>query len=220
MADVEARSRDLRAPFVANEPERVGRIAGVILAAGMSTRLGRPKQLLEIGGKPLIAHVADAALGSRLDEVIVVLGHQAGAVRNALRDRAVRICVNPQYEEGQSTSLIAALDAVAESTDGTVILLADQPTIATPVIDDLIETRRATRSPIVMTSYGGAASHPILFGRELFGEIRSIRGDRGARDVIRRHQDKVVTVDGGGHQPPPDVDTEEAYDLLRKTWTG
>lgn len=205
---------------MASDPERIGRIAGVILAAGMSTRLGRPKQLLEIGGKPLIAHVADAALGSVLDEVIVVLGHHAGAVRNALRDRAVRVRVNPQYREGQSTSLIAALDAVSDSTDAIVVLLSDQPTIATPVIDNLIGTRRATRAPVVMTTYGGAASHPILFGRELFGEIRCIRGDRGARDVIRRHQDKVVTVDGGAHQPPPDVDTEEAYDLLRKTWTG
>lgn len=205
---------------MASDPERIGRTAGVILAAGMSTRLGRPKQLLEIGGKPLIAHVADAALGSVLDEVIVVLGHQAGAVRNALRDRAVRVRVNPQYRAGQSTSLIAALDAVSESTDAIVVLLSDQPTVAMPVIDDLIDAWRATRAPVVMTTYGGAASHPILFGRELFGEIRCIRGDRGARDVIRRHQDKVVTVDGGADQPPPDVDTEEAYDLLRKTWTG
>lgn len=205
---------------MANDPERMGPIAGVILAAGMSTRLGRPKQLLEVGGKPLIAHVADTALGSRLDEVIVVLGHQAGAVRNALGDRAVRVRVNPQYREGQSTSLIAALDSVGESTDAIVVLLSDQPTIATRVIDDLVDAWRATRAPIVASSYGGTTSHPLLFGRELFKEIRSIQGDRGARDVVRRHRDEVVTVDGGADQPPPDVDTEEAYELLRETWTG
>lgn len=203
---------------MASKPERGDPISGVILAAGMSTRLGRPKQLLEIGSKALVAHVADAALNSSLDEVIVVTGYQADAIQAVLGNRKVRYCLNRRYEDGQSTSLVAALDAVAPTTDAIVVLLSDQPTIRIEAVDRLLSTRRRRGASIVMAAYGGARSHPILFGHELFDELRSIHGDRGARDVIRRHGDDVVTVDGGASEPPPDVDTEQAYESLLESW--
>jgi len=203
---------------VASGLERSGHIVGVILAAGLSTRLGRPKQLLEIGGKAFIAHVADMALASSLGEVTVVIGYQADAIRAALGNRGVRYCLNRRYEEGQSTSLVAALNAIPPTTDAVVVLLSDQPTIRSETIDRELAQRRSSRSPIVMASYGGALSHPILFGRELFGEIRAVEGDRGARDVIRRHKNEVATVDGGANAPPADVDTEEAYEALLASW--
>lgn len=203
---------------MASRPERPGLITGVILAAGMSRRLGRPKQLLEIGGKALIAHVADTALASDLDEVLVVLGYEADAVKAALGSRSVRSCQNRRFEEGQSTSLVTALDATAAGTDAVVVLLSDQPTIEAGVIDRLLAKRRASGSPLVMTSYGSVTSHPILFGHELFAELRTIRGDRGARDVIRHHEHELVTVSGELSEPPPDVDTEEAYEALLASW--
>ena len=203
---------------MAGNPERTGPIAGVILSAGMSTRLGRPKQLLEVGGKALVAHVADAALESDLDEVIVVTGYRAGAIQAALGNRQLRHCLNRRFEEGQSTSLIAALNATTALTDAVVVLLSDQPTIEAEIIDRILAKRRTSGAPIVMASYGDTTSHPILFGSELFDEIRAIRGDRGARDVIRRHEQQVATVDGGAVEPPPDVDTEEAYRSLLASW--
>jgi molybdenum cofactor cytidylyltransferase len=184
----------------------------------LSTRLGRPKQLLEIGGKALIAHVADMALASSLGEVTVVIGYQADAIRAALGNRGVRYCFNRRYEEGQSTSLVAALNATPPTTDAVVVLLSDQPTIRSETIDRVLAQRWSSRSPIVMASYGSVLSHPILFGSELFGEIRAVEGDRGARDVIRRHKNEVATVDGGANAPPADVDTEEAYEALLASW--
>lgn len=203
---------------MASNPEPTGPIIGVVLAAGMSKRLGRPKQLLEVGGKALVVHVADAALESTLDEVIVVTGHESDAIEAALGTRNVRFCRNARFADGQSTSLVAALEALTVDADAIVVLLSDQPTVASLVIDRLLAKRRGTRASIVMASYGGTLGHPVLFGRELFGELRAIQGDQGARDVIRRHRLAVEMVDGGAVMPPPDVDTEEAYAALLAGW--
>lgn len=191
--------------------EAGGSIEGSILAAGMSRRLGRPKQLLIVEGRPLIAHVVERALASRLDAVTVVIGHEAGAVRRAISPYDVTMLFNPDYAEGQSTSLITGVNGVRAGTDGIVVLLADQPGVCEATIDALISARRETRAPIIMTTYGDVRSHPVLFGAETFNELRGITGDQGARDVIRRYGDRVKVVADGRTSPPADVDTEEAY---------
>lgn len=205
---------------MASSPELTGPIVAVVLAAGMSKRLGRPKQLLEVGGKALVAHVADAALESTLDEVIVVTGHESDAIVAALGTRNVRFCWNARFADGQSTSLVAALEALTVETDAIVVLLSDQPTVTSLAIDRLREKRRGTRASIAMASYGGTPGHPVLFGRELLEELRAIQGDQGARDVIRRHRSAITMVDGGADTPPSDVDTEEAYAALLAAWPG
>jgi molybdenum cofactor cytidylyltransferase len=146
--------------------------------------------------------------------VVVVVGHESAAVRFALTGLDVFFVVNPDFAEGQSTSLIAGIDAAAHSADAVVILLGDQPGIDPGAIDRLIEARRDRGASIAMAEYGGQRSHPILFGSELFDEIRGIKGDRGARDLIRRHSDDVVPVPGGFDEVPLDVDTDEAYARL------
>lgn len=191
-------------------------IVGLILAAGMSRRLGRPKQLLLIDGKPLLAHVVERALRSRLDAVTVVVGHEAEAVHSAISPYDVSVIVNPHYAEGQSTSLVAGVNALPAQADAVVVMLADQPGIRVASIDALIETRRMTRAPIVMTIYGDTRSHPVLFGRETFDALRAISGDKGAREVIRSYGDQVAVVQDGRPAPPADVDTEEAYAALRR----
>ena len=201
-----------------SNPEQHGPIIGIILAAGMSTRLGRPKQLLEINGKALVAHVVDAGLATALDDLIVVTGYRSAAIEVALGTREVRFCHNERFADGQSSSLVAAIDTLPPDTDAVVVLLSDQPTVRSVVIDRLLKQRRDTAPSIVMASYGGTSAHPVLFGRELFSELREIRGDQGARDVIRRHRSQVATVDGGADAPPPDVDTEEAYSALIAAW--
>lgn len=194
-----------------------GSIEGIILAAGMSRRLGRPKQLLPIEGKPLIAHVVERALASRLDAVTVIVGHQAEAVRTAISSCDVTIMFNPDYAEGQSTSVIAGVNGVRTGTDAIVVLLADQPGICVATIDALIVARREQRAPIVMTSYGDVRSHPVLFGVETFDDLRAITGDKGAREVIRAYGNRIVTVADGRATPPADIDTEDAYaEMLRE----
>lgn len=199
---------------------RPAAIRGIVLAAGMSRRLGRSKQLLEVGGKPLVRHVAERCLQSRLDGVWVVVGHEAEAVRNALAGLDVRIVVNLAYESGQAGSLVTGLDAAADGADAVVVALGDQPFIEPEVIDRVIDARRNRRARIAMASYGGDRSHPVLLGHELFSELREIRGDQGAREIIRRHRDEVVLVDGASDRIPLDVDTEEAYALLLERYAA
>jgi len=193
-----------------------GSVHGIVLAAGLSRRLGRPKQLLDIGGKPLVRHVVERCLASRLDAVWVVVGHQAGPVRDALDGLEVRIVFNPAFESGQASSLVAGLDDASDGADAVLIALGDQPFIEPVVIDSLIEARRAHRVLIAMATYGDDRGHPVLFGHETFADLLDLTGDQGGRSVIRKYHDRVAFVPSGASAVPLDVDTEEAYDLLLK----
>lgn len=191
-------------------------IVGIVLAAGTSSRLGRPKQLLPHRGRPLVQHAVDAALESGVDEVVVVLGHAAAAVREALEgsDR-LRIVVNPAYEEGQATSLMTGLAAAPEEARAAVVLLGDQPGISPGHIRSILRCYAETAGPVVRARYGEAPGHPVLLDRSVWEAVMAITGDRGARDLLRQHPEWVVDVPLGPH-PPPDVDTEEDYRRLQE----
>lgn len=196
----------------------MSRIVGIVLAAGMSRRLGRPKQLLVLDGKPLIAHVIDRALESSLDEVLLVTGPQEDPIHTALAGRSVRFIYNARFEEGQGTSLATGIASLDDATDAAVILLGDQPGILPEVIDAVIAVRREQGVPVVMADYGGDRGHPVLFGREVFPELRALTGDTGGREVVRARWDQLVLVSGGADAPPADVDTEEAWAELQRRW--
>ena len=194
-------------------------ITGIVLAAGRSSRIGRPKQLLPLHGEPLLRHTLRAILAASLDVVLVVLGHEAEAVRAAITDLPVRVAFNPAFALGQSTSVRAGLEALAPETEAAVFLLGDQPGVDPDVIDALSASWRTTHAPIVAPEYTGGIGNPVLIDRRVFPELRSLRGDRGANAIVRayRHQGRlgIVPVD---RPAPPDVDTESDYaDLLAAT---
>jgi molybdenum cofactor cytidylyltransferase len=193
-------------------------IAGVVLAAGRSSRLGRPKQLLPLAGVPILGHVLSNAAASALDEVVLVLGHEAAAIAAAVGVRGPRIVVNPDHAAGQSSSLRVGLAAVAPDAEAVVFLLGDQPGVAPATIDAVIAGYRATGGPIVVPAYGGRWGNPILFARPLFPELAGVEGDEGARGVVRAHAAEAVVVAAGEGPPPGDVDTEEDYAALLATW--
>lgn len=196
-----------------------GGIAGIVLAAGASTRLGRPKQLLDLAGKPVIVHVVERALAAGLDEVIVVTGGAGEAVAAAIADAPVRIVANPAFRDGQSTSLIAGLRLLPDAIDAVVVLLGDQPGVDPADIGSVVVRRREPPfPPIVMTAYGSQRSHPVLFGREVFPELLAITGDQGGRDVIRAHAAEVAVIPSVLAEPPLDLDTEDAYQALLARW--
>jgi molybdenum cofactor cytidylyltransferase len=187
-------------------------IAGVVLAAGRSSRLGRPKQLLPLAGDPLLRHTLRAVLNSALDDVLVVIGHQAQAVHETIADLPVRIIVNPDYAHGQSTSIRAGLDALTPETQAAMFLLGDQPGIEPSVIDALIQTRRETGSPIAAPHYRDGIGNPVLFDRHVFPELLTIEGDRGAQAIVRAYQRQGQLQLVHINLPaPPDVDTEADY---------
>ena len=189
-------------------------ITGIVLAAGTSSRLGRPKQLLELHGKPLLQHVVDTATAAPLDEIVVVLGYEADAVREviAFPERA-RVVVNADFALGQSTSLRAGIDAAGASSDAVVIVLGDQPGVSAELIALVVQTWLETGAPIVRATFRGAPGHPVLFARSEWGALRDVGGDRGARDLLAGVPERVRDVEMGT-DPPPDVDTWEQYERL------
>ena len=196
------------------------RVAGVVLAAGRSARLGRPKQLLDLGGRPVLVHVLANARAAALDDLILVLGHEAQRIRATIASdlAGVQVVDNPRYTAGQSTSLHTGLRAVATESDAAVVLLGDQPQVGPDVIDALIAMFRETGAPIVMPSYGGVPANPVLIARSLFPEVLAVAGDQGAREVVRAHRADTAFVPFPDRRPPADIDTEADYESLRQSW--
>ena len=201
-------------------------IAGIILAAGSSSRLGRPKQLLTLAGEPLIRHTVLHALESVLDRVLVVIDDDSGAIVKALEGLPVQLVPNSRAVEGQSTSVVAGIralmDAEAEGPDqveAVVMLLGDQPTIDPAVIDAVIQHWRESNAPIVAACYLDLMGSPVLFASTLFPDLLQIQGDTGARNILRakRQSGEIASVLVDRYAPP-DVDTEEDYRRLLETF--
>lgn len=193
-------------------------VSGVILAAGASSRLGRPKQLLTLDGEPVIHVVARNALRAELGEVIVVTGGSGADVAAAVRDLPVRVVANPDYLLGQSTSLVAGLEVVSADATGVVFLLGDQPEVDATIIDALVAEFMRTGGPIVQPVYRATPSNPVLFDRSLFGELLAVTGDEGARSVIQRHRSEIVRVPFPERELPGDLDTEADYVAMATRW--
>lgn len=191
-----------------------GAIYAVILAGGGSSRLGRPKQLLPLGGRPVLAHTLANALAASLDGVIVVLGHAADAIRAQIDFGLARVVVNDRHAEGQSTSLRAGVAALPPGTAAALLILGDQPLIGSAVHDALIAAYRRSRAPIVQPSYDGQRGNPVLIAAPLFPELLAVSGDQGARGVIRANAADVLVVPIPGPVPTDDLDTEDDYRRL------
>ncbi|MBB5754480.1 NTP transferase domain-containing protein [Prosthecomicrobium pneumaticum] len=188
------------------------RVAAVILAAGLGSRMGGPtKQLATIGGVPLVRRAAEAARASGVDEIVVVLGHRGEAVRAALGGLAVRFADNPDYAAGLSTSLRAGIAALAGgAADGALVMLADMPAISAEVIDRLIAAfDPAAGRMIVLPTAEGRRGNPVLWSRSFFPDLLAIQGDTGARHLIGAHADAVAEVEIGA-AAALDIDTPEA----------
>jgi molybdenum cofactor cytidylyltransferase len=201
-----------------------GSLSGIVLAAGASTRMGRPKQLLPLAGRPLLQHVIGAALESRLDEIVVVLGHAAEEIRAALDlpsgDR-VRIVVNAEHAAGQSTSLRAGLRAAASSAAGAAILLGDQPDVGAVLIDRVAEAflagDRPAARPVFRSGDGRSVpGHPVFLARSLWAEIETLRGDEGARNLFVGHPERLLEVPIEG-EAPADIDTPADHEGVKRS---
>ena len=181
----------------------------IILAAGESIRLGKPKQLLEYEGKSLLRRSVEAALECECEKVVVVLGFKAEELAKEVGDLPVNIARNDNWAEGISSSIKTGLARLLETNPdigAVVIMLCDQPFVNEKTIRSLVDTFQARGKPIVAAEYDGVVGVPALFDREMFDELLKLDGDTGARAVIRRSVgDNVATV------PAPeaafDVDT-------------
>lgn len=198
---------------------RAARVGAVVLAAGRSRRMGPANKLLTpVEGEAMVARVVDALLESPARPVVVVTGHDAAAVRQALEGRAVRFAHNAEHEEGMGSSLRVGVEALEEEepgVDGAVICLADMPRVRPHHVAALVRAFDPKRGrTICVPVHDRKRGHPVLFGRRWFGELRQVAGDVGAREVLARHDHEVVEVAVDDPGVLVDVDTREALEEL------
>jgi molybdenum cofactor cytidylyltransferase len=194
-------------------------VAGVVLAAGTSSRMGKNKLLMEVAGQSLVRRSVKTALAAGLDPVIVVLGHEAERVRAELDGLACLPLVNPDYGSGVRTSLQAGVTRAAAAADALVVVLADMPFVTAAMIEALLERYRATRAPLVVSQYGDVDAPPILYTRSLFGELLSIPDDRCAKQVVRRHRGEAEVI-AWPEEALRDIDVAEDYERIRAQFPG
>jgi molybdenum cofactor cytidylyltransferase len=196
-------------------------VAGIVLAAGSSSRLGRPKQLLDFGGRPFVRVVAETAVEAGLTPVVVVTGHGADLVAAAVAGLPVSIVHNAGWDEGQASSIRAGLAAAGERAGAAVFLLSDQPQVPAALVSRLAATHARTLDRFVAPAVNGQRATPVLFDRDTFPDLLALTGDAGGREVIARH---AAAAPAGAHPlalvpwPDPrillDVDTDADYRAL------
>lgn len=184
-------------------------VAGIVLAAGGSTRLGRPKQVLDWRGEPFVRHVVRAAKSAGLDPVVVVAGSDAEQVNLALIEAEVKICYNPSWYLGQSSSVKVGLENLPKNSAAVVFLLADQPQISVNLIRALIAEHTNQLPVVVGPIIDGKRGNPVLFDRDTFQELTELTGDTGGRAIF--HKYPVTWIPWNDAQQMVDIDTLEQY---------
>jgi molybdenum cofactor cytidylyltransferase len=188
------------------------RIAGLVMAAGRSSRMGANKLLLDDGGHPIIASVVDHGLAAGLAEIVVVCGHQENEIRAALQGKNVRIVPCPDFAEGMSASLRCGLRALSPDADAAIVLLGDMPRISAALLRRMSAAYNPTEGrTIIVPSFEGKRGNPVLWDRRFFTEMMALAGDVGARHLIGEHAEQVTEVEAGDSGILIDVDTPEAY---------
>ena len=163
-------------------------VAGVVLAAGLSTRMGANKMLLELGGRTLVRRAVATALAGGLDPVLVVVGHERERIEQELAGLRCRSVFNRDYARGIHSSLKAGIEALPEATRAAAVLLGDMPLVRAEMVRSLVEAFRGGSAPLAISVYGDVVAPPIVYGRSLFPELRAIDGDGCGKRVVKRHR--------------------------------
>ncbi len=188
-----------------------GFVAGLVLAAGGSSRLGRPKQLLPYGDRPLLDHVLATARACEFDQLLCVIGGGDAGVRAAVDLSGVSVVENPHFGEGCSSSIAAALGAVDPRCEVLVLMLGDQPGVRTETVAARLAGRGA--APLAVCRYDDGRGHPLAFSHSLFGDLAALHGDKGVWKLLDRHAADVAEIPVPG-PIPLDVDTWEDYEAV------
>ena len=194
--------------------------AGIILAAGASTRFGRPKQLLRLKNRCLIERVLDAALDSKLSKIILVLGYAHQKIQQTLGKKLqhakLQIEVNPNYQKGQSHSLQLGLSPIISTFPAAMFLLADQPLVDASTINFLLEKFWSADKDICVPTFHGKRGNPSIFSQKFYKQIMAIKGDVGARQLIKTHPERVLEIEINNPHFFLDVDTPEDFKIIKK----
>lgn len=186
-----------------------------MLAAGASSRLGKPKQLLCYKGTTLLKHAVQLAVEAALNPIVVVLGSNAGLLGKEIEDSKAIIVINEAWEEGMASSIRTGLRKMLEmepAINTVIIMVCDQPYISVKLLQDLIAEHIKTGKPIVASNYKNNLGTPVLFHTSIFSELMQLKGDTGAKKILKNHPEWVVAIDFPMGEI--DIDTEEDYNKL------
>jgi molybdenum cofactor cytidylyltransferase len=195
-------------------------VDAVILAAGMSTRMGRPKLIMPLDGKAVVHYVIQASLMSDINEVIVVTGTRSGPIETSLGmelDKRIRFVTNHRPEDGMSSSMRVGLQALTQECDGVLFLLGDQPWIDVSTINRLISVFENDPHRIVVPAVHNRRTTPALFPKRLFAELSRVEGDVGGREVLQANLASVLFVEMGQSYNDQDIDTPDDFTRAYKT---
>ena len=187
----------------------------IILAAGKASRMGKAKQLLIYRGSSFISHAVKIGLNSICKSVVVVLGAYAEQIKPEINKLPIQVVENPQWETGMSSSIRAGIDAINQSNpnlDAVIIALADQPLISEAIFDRLIQSYQQTGNIIIACAYDDIVGVPALFNKNIFSELINLEGDRGAKALMGKYRDEVLTIPVA--EAAFDIDTEDDYENL------
>ena len=187
-------------------------LVAVVLSAGESSRMGRPKALLPLGEVSFLERIVKSLQATKIQKTVVVLGHNAEAIEEKIRHLPVTIVVNRNYTQGQLSSLVAALRALAgEEIDGILLHLVDHPFLNRDLVHRMIDRFYESKKLIVVPAYQGRRGHPVIFSSSLFGELLSAPPDQGAKSVVRAHAADTLEIETDDEGVTLDIDTPADY---------
>ncbi|MEL6593267.1 MAG: nucleotidyltransferase family protein [Bacteroidota bacterium] len=187
-------------------------IVGILLAAGEASRMGQPKQLLTYQGQSFLQRAVLNLLHAPCDRIIVVLGAHEDLVRPGLTHLPVRIAYNPEWREGMASSIRAGMKLVPENAEAVMISLVDQPKVDANWLSQMLVARKRQEAKLVVTDYGGKLGVPALFSKPWISDLRSLKGEYGARELIRTNADQALAL--AFREAAQDIDTPEDYQQL------
>jgi molybdenum cofactor cytidylyltransferase len=196
------------------------RIGAVILAAGMSSRMGETKQLIRLGENTLLEQVVEIVRSCRVDEIVLVLGHQAETIKKRVGIKNLKVVINESYQQGMGTSLRTGLAALSSGMNAALIVLADQPFVRAETLDRLIDQYEQSGAQIAIPIYKGFRGNPVLLGRSVFPEVMALTGDIGCRAIFGNHVEGIVKVLVDDIGILLDLDTKEDVEKLREFRQG
>jgi molybdenum cofactor cytidylyltransferase len=186
-------------------------ISAILLAAGESKRMGKPKQLMPWGKSTILAQAIDNLASSGVDEIIVLLGYRAEEIKKTIVTKPVKIAINPDYRQGMSTAIIAGLKLVSRQSQAVMLALGDQPLVNSQTVKQLIAEFSNHDKGIVIPTYQGKRGHPVIFATKYKPELLELKGDIGAREIIKNHPDDTLEVAVDSESIISDIDTREDY---------
>ena len=186
-------------------------ISAILLAAGQSKRMGELKQLMPFGQSTIVEQAVDNLLGSAVVEVIVVVGYKAEDVIKAIAAKPIRMVINPDYEQGMSTSIIAGLNLVHGGVQGVMLAMGDQPLVDSQTINGLIDEFCNHDKGIAVPTYQGRRGHPIIFAIKYKEQLLKLGGDVGGRQIIKDNPGDVLDVAVDSESVVADFDTTDDY---------